>query len=249
MNDQTRLSFLSNSCIGKPLMSCFERDPSNSLSFDKIIGSCLFDLRKSDKATYGKSLGGDSFIASDMKSENLDIGMNSICDSILLKTSSNSDFDSFDLDLISGRFRLISDDKFSGAINFNSSLKSFHSNKSKAFPFFIKADRIALASGIMSIYLSEIDSLYFFARDSLTFLPISNASLSENSDLFTIDLNLAHSNTFSRINSAITLSQSMSGSSDIFCFKSSDISIVNSVIDNRDSDNYLSFSSGYGGKI
>ena len=122
-------------------------------------------------------------------------------------------------------------DKFSGAMNFISLLKSFHSNKSNALPFFIKADIIEFASGIIIIcpHLWEINSLYLCERPSFIFLPNSNASFPVNLDFDVIERSLCHSDTLSAINAIIAEFQ-FTESSDIFLFKSSEISSLNSTI-------------------
>src|SRR3989338_10955242 len=240
--NQSKLSSESNSCKEIPLTFTLERDFNKSLSFDKIVGSLPSVFKNKAKAIYGKSFGGETFNACGRNFSNLDAGINSIPDSILSNNSVISNSERADFFKIEEMFRLISNDKFSGATNFISLLKSFHSNKSKALPFFIKAEITELASGIIiiSFHLDKINFLYFCESPSLIFLPISKAPSSVSFDFNAIERSLAHSDTLSAINAAMTESQ-LTESSNIFLFKSSEMSILNSVIKDKGNSSIKKF--------
>ena len=219
-----------SSCIVTPIISVMDNDSNNLLSFDKILAFCPDDLRNIAKAIYGKSFGGEISIAFCINDSNFLSGTNSICNFILFKTELISISESLDFNFMPVMFLSISEDKYSGAINLISFLKSFHSNNSRLFPFFTNAEINALESGITIIYLTESNSLYFFANPLLICPPSAIASSSVNSDLSTIECNLFHSNILSRIKAEITIVQSTIDSSSICCLKSSGISIFNSIM-------------------
>jgi hypothetical protein len=213
------------------------------LSFDRMDA---FNFSARAKKSESFRLSGISDCASFNDSEYFDSGTNSITFCNLSKNSLNFSFDNF-------VFLRISDLLF-----FNSSNANFGENRSwstnKSFLIkepFQKNENKTLVSSTSFIYSRPFDFRYSNLF-SLTKFPNSNASFSVNSllprfsSINSINSTLSKSFLAAFLNTSVQL---ISGCDSISAFSFSGNDIVNSVIDNRDSDNYLSFSSGYGGKI
>lgn len=234
------LSSLNRSCMVIPLTPIFDNAVRRTLSFVKTLASCPLDIKHIANAIYGKSFGGDIFIALGMYSENSDLEINSIYEVTIAKISSNSPSESLERIFISKRLFLISIERCSGAIKSINLACSLRANTSNALPFVIDVERTELASIINTIRNSiTYDSRYLLAKALFIFLPNSSASFSVNFDFAMIDFSLISRRTSSLIYFFITGGQSISGNSNILCSISSGISIFISPILERIEAQYI----------